>query len=188
MRGERPRAARAGGRGEGRATKPWSAIWKTLAFTVLVPGTVAGVVPWLLAQREPASWEGGWSVAMGAAVLLAGVVLYGKCAWDFAARGSGTPAPVDPPKRFVAEGLYRYSRNPMYLGVLLAILGHGLILASPRVFAYGALMWLVFHGFVRLYEERELSRRFGAEYDEYRRRVPRWIGMPRRSNVRGLPR
>jgi protein-S-isoprenylcysteine O-methyltransferase Ste14 len=81
----------------------------------------------------------------------------------------------------VAEGLYRYSRNPMYFGVLLAILGQGLITGSLLVFGYAALMWLAFHGFVRLYEEPELTRRFGTEYEAYRRLVPRWIGVPRRT-------
>ena len=93
------------------------ALLKTLIFTILVPGTVTILIPrWLLSAEavQPTSafrFVGLIPIAIGAAI-------YFWCAWDFATKGKGTPAPIDPPKELVARGLYRFVRNPMYAGVL----------------------------------------------------------------------
>ena len=87
--------------------------------------------------------------------------------------GLGTPAPVAPPTRLVVSGQYRHVRNPMYVAVLAIVIGQGLVLGSG-VLRYAALLWLLFHAFVVLYEEPRLGSRFGAPCEVYRRNVRRW--------------
>lgn len=96
------------------------------------------------------------------------------CVWDFARFGRGTPAPVDAPKRLVVRGLYRRVRNPMYLGVLLVVVGWALRLASQGLALYALGLGALFHLFVVCYEEPALRRSFGPAYEEYAARVGRW--------------
>jgi protein-S-isoprenylcysteine O-methyltransferase Ste14 len=101
----------------------------------------------------------------------------------FALRGRGTPAPWAPPERFVVSGPYRYVRSPMYLGVLLLIAGQALLLGREVLYAWAAVAWLIFTAFLVFYEEPDLRRRFGAEYDDYVGSVSRWLpatSRPRR--------
>jgi protein-S-isoprenylcysteine O-methyltransferase Ste14 len=90
-------------------------------------------------------------------------------------QGLGTPAPVLPTSHLVVSGLYRYVRNPMYVGVAAAILGQGLLFGDKDTLAYGVLVWVAFHLFVFFYEEPTLRHRFGEEYEIFCRNVPRWI-------------
>src|SRR5215472_15623011 len=122
---------------------------KTLIFSILVPGTVAGVIPWLLLQGSagvvllfPSIW------IVGFLPLLLGVGLYLWCAGAFTFIGKGTPAPIDAPKVLVVEGPYRWVRNPMYVAVLLVILGQAIVLHSSLLAVYALLFWLVVHTFV----------------------------------------
>jgi protein-S-isoprenylcysteine O-methyltransferase Ste14 len=96
----------------------------------------------------------------------------------FVVEGLGTPAPVAPTERLVVGGLYRYVRNPMYLAVTALIVGQALVLGQPVLLLEAAVFVATTAAFVRLYEEPSLRRRFGAEYEEYRRAVPAW--WPRR--------
>ena len=89
-------------------------------------------------------------------------------------RDNGTPAPVAPPERLVVGGLYRFVRNPMYVAVLLTILGQALVLLQPVLVVYAAIVGIAMASFVYGYEQPTLSARFGAEYDAYRRAVPGW--------------
>lgn len=116
----------------------------------------------------PLAWLGSFCV-------VAGAVIYFLYAWQFAVRGLGTPAPIAPTKFFVVSGLHRHVRDPMYIGVLLVILGQAALLGAQQVAEYGTICILVAHVFVIFYEEPTLHRQFGASYDEYRRTVPRWI-------------
>jgi protein-S-isoprenylcysteine O-methyltransferase Ste14 len=149
-------------------------ILKTILFTVFVPGTVAVLVPrWLLdgfptLQPGPLTW-------LGAIIILTGAAIYFRCAWEFAVRGLGTPAPIAPTKFLVTTALHRYVRNPMYIGVALVIIGESALFRRPHLLAYATAMLLIAHLFVVLYEEPTLRRQFGASYDAYRRSVPRWI-------------
>ena len=147
---------------------------KTLIFTVLVPGTVIVVLPRSLL---PPGAEPHWSGLGILAVLMMalGAAAYFRCAWDFSFAGQGTPAPIDPPKKLVARGLYRRVRNPMYLGVLLVGFGEGLLFRSPEILRYTLLVALLFHLFVVFYEEPVLRAKFGADYENYSKRVGRWI-------------
>jgi protein-S-isoprenylcysteine O-methyltransferase Ste14 len=149
-------------------------ILKTLLFTILVPGFVAGYVPYVLLGAKPAPSHDplGW---FGEALLVLGACIYFRCAWEFAVRGLGTPAPIAPTKFLVVSGLHRYVRNPMYIGVALVILGQAALFRAPHLAEYAALMLLTAHLFVIFYEEPTLRRQFGESYEEYRRTVPRWI-------------
>jgi protein-S-isoprenylcysteine O-methyltransferase Ste14 len=140
---------------------------------------VAVYLPWRIAGgAEPAS---GLAAALAAPVLLAGLAIYAWCVWDFATFGRGTPAPVDAPKRLVVRGAYRYTRNPMYVGVLLVILGQAIAFRSAALALYAVAVGACFHLFVVLYEERHLTRIFGEPYRAYCASVPRWLPRPGRS-------
>ena len=150
---------------------------KNLLFTALVPGTVAVGVPWAIAgDRSAAS---GLPFALGALLLALGAAIYAWTVWDFARSGRGTPAPIDAPKQLVVRGLYRYTRNPMYVGVLCVILGWSLVFVAWEIAVYGCAVLAAFDLFVRLYEEPHLARTFGDDYAAYRRRIGRWL--PRRT-------
>ncbi len=97
------------------------------------------------------------------------------CFWDFTYRGRGTPLPTDPPKELVVSGLYRYVRNPIYVSVILILLGHFLWFGFWSLLAYTGLAFVGTHLFVTLYEEPHLRRRFGITYEDYLHRVPRWL-------------
>ncbi len=150
---------------------------KNLAFTVLVPGTVAVYLPRLLIA------EGAQLAAplLAVPVFAIGLAIYVWCVWDFAAHGRGTPAPIDAPKRLVVRGLYGYSRNPMYVGVVTVIVGWALLYRSPAVVVYAAIVGTLFHLRVVLYEEPRLRELFGADYEAYCRRVGRWLPRWRRA-------
>ncbi len=148
-------------------------------FTVLVPGTVTVFLPYYILDRSvPEIGALGPLQLAASAVLVIGAGIYFRCLWDVVIAGRGLPAPVDHPKKFVVRGLYRYVRNPMYVGVLLVLIGEVLLLRSTVLIWY-ALAWLaIVHVNILVYEERYLQFRFGESYTEYRKNVRRWI--PRR--------
>jgi protein-S-isoprenylcysteine O-methyltransferase Ste14 len=148
---------------------------RTLLFTILVPGTVTVLVPYLLLSSASSPTSLGPLRFVGLLPLLLGVAAYLWSAASFALVGQGTPAPIDPPQALVVAGPYRYVRNPMYLGVVLVLLGESLVFASPTMLRYAALILLAFHLFVVHYEEPHLRRRFGEAYVHYCRSVPRWL-------------
>lgn len=146
---------------------------KNLLFTLVVPGTIGVYVPLLLARgRPPAS---GLVFLLALALLAIGGVIYAWCVWDFAAFGRGTPAPIDAPKKLVVRGLYQYTRNPMYVGVLTILLGWAVLFNAPGLLIYALCVGLGFHLFVVFYEEPHLQKLFGSSYEEYRARVGRWL-------------
>jgi len=149
---------------------------KTLIFSILVPGTVAGIIPWLLLQgsgnlvlRIPSIWM------IGLFPLLLGVGLYLWCAGAFTFIGKGTPAPIDAPKVLVVQGLYRWVRNPMYIAVLSVVIGEAILFHSILLVEYALVLWGVFHMFVVFVEEPLLRSQFGASYETHFRTVPRWL-------------
>jgi protein-S-isoprenylcysteine O-methyltransferase Ste14 len=153
----------------------------SLVFLALAPGVVAGLVPWWLTGwrvRQPLPY---WSPlrVVGVFLLAAGLVVLLHAFGRFVSEGLGTPAPVAPTERLVVGGLYRYVRNPMYVAVAATIFGQALILGQPVLLLYGAAFAVVVASFVRWYEEPTLRRRFGHQYEGYRRAVPAW--WPRRS-------
>ena len=152
----------------------FSAVAKTLVFTVFVPGTVAGYVPWRLRQNAaPVTGAEEWAAII---VIAIGIAIYLHTAfWGFALIGGGTPAPIAPTKILVLKGLHRFVRNPMYIGVGLVIGGQALLFHSWHIAIYMVCMLLTAHLFVLFYEEPTLRKQFGEEYDRYRASVARWI-------------
>lgn len=149
----------------------------TTLFTILVPGTVVGLVPWLICGWRIA--HAGWDPAplryAGVCLMSAGAVVVLDSFRRFVWEGYGTPAPPLPPQSLIVTGLYRYVRNPMYVCVLLFLIGEGLLFASLAVFLYAACAWLATHLFVCFYEEPTLRGKFGAQYMDYCAHVHRWI-------------
>ena len=146
---------------------------KNLLFTLIVPGTIGVYVPLLLAPGRPVA-EG--PIFLSALALLAlGGVIYARCVWDFAVFGRGTPAPIDEPKKLVVRGLYRYTRNPIYVGVLTVILGWAVMFQERSLLIYAFWVGLFFHLLVVLHEEPRLRELFGAEYHDYCAKVGRWL-------------
>ncbi len=155
-------------------TRALGPILQTTLFSIFVPGTVAVLIPyWLMGGYPPLA--PGPLMWLGVLITLAGAAIYFRCAWEFAVRGLGTPAPIAPTKFLVTTALHRYVRNPMYIGVALAIAGQAVLFRKFHVLEYAAVMLLIAHVFVILYEEPTLRRQFGESYEEYRRTVPRWI-------------
>jgi protein-S-isoprenylcysteine O-methyltransferase Ste14 len=151
-------------------------LFKNLIFTVLIPGTFGVYLPMAIARATGAKAAGaGFFWLAGFGLLMLGALIYLVCVMEFAVRGRGTPAPIDAPKRLVVSGLYHYVRNPMYVGVLAVVLGLTFLTRSLELLGYAALLALVFHTFIRLYEEPALLKQFGAGYEEYCSTVPRWI-------------
>jgi protein-S-isoprenylcysteine O-methyltransferase Ste14 len=150
---------------------------KNIVFTILVPGTVTILIPYWIVTRSSVAMPSPWGMPQSLALVpaLLGVSVYVRCVWDFASVGRGTPAPIDPPKVLVVRGLYRYVRNPIYLGVLLVLLGEAVFLESWALVRYAIAMFVIFHLFVVLYEEPSLRRKFGESYERYCRSVRRWI-------------
>jgi protein-S-isoprenylcysteine O-methyltransferase Ste14 len=155
--------------------KPTAAVGSAVFF-LLAPGVVAGLIPWLLTRwqaREPLPYWAPVRV-LGGILLVAGLIALVQAFVRFVVEGLGTPAPVAAPDRLVVGGVYRYVRNPMYVAVLAAIIGQALLLGQLGLLLYAGAAWLVVAAFVRWYEEPTLTRRFGADYEAYRRAVPAW--------------
>ena len=142
-----------------------------IAFLVL-PGLFALALPPLLAVLDP--WRGGASW-LGWPVLAAGVAVLGWCVADFYLAGKGTLAPWDPPRRLVIRGLYRHTRNPMYVGVLTIVLGQALVWGSPLLGLYGVALAIGFHVRVTRVEEPWLARTFPEDWPSFAATIPRWV-------------
>ena len=156
----------------GEAARRRRAAIGTVLFTLTVPGPVVVLLPWLLS---------GWRLAGSTALRALGVLLIAAALPVFVSflvrfvrEGIGTPAPIAPTERLVVGGAFERVRNPGYLAVVGLLLGQALLFGSGAVAFYAVLVALGFHLFVVLYEEPTLRRQFGAEYEDYCRRVPRW--------------
>jgi protein-S-isoprenylcysteine O-methyltransferase Ste14 len=155
--------------------RPAAAVGSAVFFLV-GPGIVAGLIPWWLTGwrvREPVPYWAPMRV-LGVILLAAGLFALVQAFVRFVVEGLGTPAPIAAPERLVVGGLYRYVRNPMYVAVLSVIVGQALILGQLVLLPYAAAFWVITAAFVRWYEEPALTRRFGADYETYRRAVPAW--------------
>ena len=147
---------------------------RQLAAVVLLPGTVCVVVPALLLSGDgglapwPLALLGGVLSGLGVGVITWTVAL-------FARMGRGTLAPWDPPERLVVRGPYRHVRNPMITCVVAVLLGEAALLGSLRLLAWASVVFAVTAVYFPLVEEPGLRRRFGAEYDAYAARTPRWL-------------
>jgi protein-S-isoprenylcysteine O-methyltransferase Ste14 len=161
-------------------------LWiRGIAFTLLVPGVLGFYVPHLIyggTNAKDGLWGAGW------VLIVLGSAIYGMCLFTFLISG-GTPAifftrPLrfvigEEPPQLVRSGFYRFSRNPMYVGVLLAVFGQALVFASPAVALYAVGLFLAFHVTVVFLEEPHLRKQRGPFYEQYCKHVPRWLGWPR---------
>jgi protein-S-isoprenylcysteine O-methyltransferase Ste14 len=154
-------------------------LFNTLVFTILAPGGVTLGIPALLMASplnigalrfnpEPFRWLAG-------IFIMVGVLIYLWCTTDFVLRGRGSPNPDAAPTQLVVSGLYRFMRNPMYVGILAIIIGGGLWVGSTLLFIYAAVAFTIVHIRVIRYEEPVLLQQFGESYQKYLKRVPRWL-------------
>jgi protein-S-isoprenylcysteine O-methyltransferase Ste14 len=151
-------------------------LFKTVLFAILVPGTVTVVVPGLLLSGD--GHVAGGSTLFRCLAVVPVLVGIAVCIWslyDFVFYGRGTPAPIDPPKALVVRGPYRWTRNPMYVGVVGILTGEALFFQSFPLLVYALFMFLGFHLFIIAYEEPTLRRKFGESYQRYCKTAPRWF-------------
>jgi protein-S-isoprenylcysteine O-methyltransferase Ste14 len=154
-------------------------VLKSLFYLVFEAGLFALYIPLTILRSGPRMETGIFSL-LAIPLWFTGSVVILQCFWDFAFRGRGTPAPMDPPKELVVAGFYRYVRNPIYVGVILIFLGHFLWFGYWALLMYTVLSFIGVHFFILLYEEPTLKKTFGARYEKYLETVPRWIpGMPK---------
>ena len=147
--------------------------WRALAAFLALPAVVAFLVPWLL-RPTPAHFH-----AIALPIIALGTCLLLWCVRDFYVAGRGTLAPWAPPEHLVTVGLYRVSRNPMYVAVCIILVGFAVGYHAVGLWIYAAVVALAFHLRVVTYEEPRLARTFGSAWLAYRARVPRWFGRPR---------
>jgi protein-S-isoprenylcysteine O-methyltransferase Ste14 len=139
------------------------------------PGIFLVFVPWWLTRFRVPTGESLAVGILGGIVIVAGIAPLLESIWRFVFVGRGSLVPAVPTEHLVVSGLYRYVRNPMYVGVLTAIAGEALLLQSRGLAVELLCVWLGFELFVRLYEEPRLMQEFPREYDLYRRHVRRWL-------------
>ncbi len=154
--------------------------WAVLGATVfffLAPGTVAFLIPGLVAQwpLQPLWPNAMWAKVLGFVIGAVGFAALIECFARFALKGEGTPAPIASTRYLVLSGLYRHVRNPMYVAVLAIILGWAVWFASLALFGYALVVWLCFTTFVVVYEEPKLRATFGKQYEIYCANVGRWV-------------
>ncbi len=149
---------------------------KALAAFFILPGSFGGLVPIAAGISDP--WRGSGH-SLGFIVVAIGLAALAWCVRDFYVTGKGTLAPWAPPVHLVVVGLYRHTRNPMYLGVLLIISGFAILFTSPLVAIYCALVAIILHVRVIFSEEKRLASQFGEEWIRYKKEVPRWIHQKR---------
>jgi len=151
---------------------------RNLFFTILQPGVVAGLIPFLLARKNfENAFAGAFHVqhGVGMFVFLAGVTITLHCIANFAIHGRGTLSPADPTQRLVISGLYKFSRNPMYVGVMLTLIGEAIFTQSVDLWGYSLTVFTAFNLFIIFREEPRLKKDFGTSYHEYCKTVRRWI-------------
>src|ERR1041384_690983 len=132
---------------------------RSLLFLILIPGTVAVYIPSriLRASKQLAIPPLSISSILAAGLALLGICVLLVCVWDFFEAGRGTLAPFDPPKRLVVRGLYRFTRNPMYNGVVALLLGEAWFFYSTTLIEYALVVLMIFHLVVVVYEEPALE-------------------------------
>lgn len=151
-------------------------ILKALFFTALFPGTITVLVPYLILNSAGLSELPELTFLKVLVIVFGftGAVILLYCIWGFAFYGKGTLSTVDPPKVLVVRGFYKYTRNPMYFAVLCILIFEAIFFSSTNIFIYAAVIFLMFHFFVILYEEPHLTREFGERYKRYLSAIPRW--------------
>jgi len=156
----------------------FSLLIRNLFFTILQPGLVVGLFPYLIVREKVNTlFEPPFEAHQYAGIFLFFIgwclVLY--CIYRFAVEGHGILSPADPTKNLVVKGIYQYSRNPMYIGVVLALIGEVVFTMSSTLLIYTGIVFTMFNLFIILIEEPRLRKDFGEEYLAYGKRVRRWL-------------
>jgi len=151
-----------------------------LARAILVGVLFVSIWTWFFphwfARSKGVPFEAQPNTAAIVLLVIGGLIVV-RCVWDFAWTGRGTPAPFDPPRHLVVRGLYRWVRNPMYVGMGIVLAGEALLIPSiaGEMVIMIVILWAVINGFIMLYEEPKLRELFGDEYKLYCENVRRWI-------------
>ena len=148
---------------------------KTMLYMGSLHGFFTFYLPFELAAWVSSRFDFGIFRYVAVPLWIVGAAMILRCCMDMVRRGGGTPAHMDPPRQLIITGLYRHVRNPIYLGALLALLGHTLWSGSWLVIVYFLCYAIAFHIIVIVLEEPVLRRKFNGEYEAYCDRVPRWI-------------
>ena len=151
---------------------------KNIIFFILQPGIVVGLIPYMLVRYRLHSIlnaDFNTMCYLGLIAMLLGLVVILYCVYRFIVDGRGTLSPAHRTKALVVKGLYKYSRNPMYVGILLALIGEVLFTGSMRLLVYTVLVGIGFHLFVIFVEEPRLTRDFKTDYLQYMTKVRRWF-------------
>ncbi len=155
-----------------------SLFFRNLLFTILQPGMVAGLIPfWLTGKsfREAFAQPFTFSHFSGIFIFTIGFILMLACIIDFAVQGRGTLSPADPTKKLVSTGLYRFSRNPMYIGVMMMLIGESIFFRLFVLAIYSLIIFTAFNIFIIYFEEPRLRKDFGDDYSKYMKAVRRWL-------------
>ncbi len=139
------------------------------------PGIVLLWLPWWITRFHIPADEPAWQKLLAAVLIAAGVAPLLESAARFVRVGRGTLVPTTATERLVVSGLYRHVRNPMYAGVTASLAAEAFLFRSVDLVVELVLVAAAFSLFVCLHEEPALARRYGEEYAEYRRNVPRWL-------------
>lgn len=150
-------------------------VLRHLLSILILPTTVTVVVPYFIVSSRSSNRMEPTTLAIGLMLMAAGLSLVVMTVRFFVTIGKGTLAPWDPTRRLVVTGVYRYVRNPMISGVLMILFGEAIALRSPGVLRWATGFLVLNALYIPLIEEQGLVRRFGEQYVEYRRNVPRWI-------------
>lgn len=151
---------------------------RNAVFFVLQPGIVVGLLPYLIIGQDffEALKRPLHAVTyLGILLIILGLSLVLYCIYHFIVYGRGTFSPIDRTQQLVVSGPYRFTRNPMYVGIIITLLGEVVILKSWQLLIYTLLVFVAFHLFVMYIEEPRLKEEFGKEFKTYASQIRRWI-------------
>jgi protein-S-isoprenylcysteine O-methyltransferase Ste14 len=157
------------------ATRSRSILVSILFIVFGGPGPLLVYVPYAITRFRSPQDQPLWQTLSADSLIFIGLIPLFDSIWRFIDAGGGTLVPTVPTERLVVSGLYRYVRNPMYVGVLTALAGEAVLFWNRGVVIEGAICWLAIELFVRFYEEPTLARQFPKDYARYRQHVHRWL-------------
>lgn len=148
----------------------------SILFTVFGgPGFVLVYIPWWMTHFQVPKKVPGWQELIAGAMIAAGLIPLFASMLRFITEGRGTLVPAVPTEHLVVSGLYRYVRNPMYVGVLTTLAGETVLFARRQMMNYLIVVWIMIYLFVIFYEEPTLAHRHPDDYPRYKSNVPRWL-------------
>lgn len=150
---------------------------ETILATLIVPGGAVLLIPYLILTRTAHAWpvQIGFLQVLSLVGGITGISMVIWVSYAFVQEGNGTPIPIDPPEHFVANGLFKVVRNPMYFGAIFVLFSEVIFFGSLWLALYACLLWLALHTFLVVFEEPQLKNRFGEPYQHYLESTPRWI-------------